>query len=98
MEDVFKIARAMAVYTADDKTRANQQKDWLAYVRELTTRLPAVKDLRHFRKYGFDINMLDIAEATPAGEDRNTHAPTAAREDLATILSLTAKGNAAIIV
>ena len=39
-----------------------------------------------------------FSEPTPKGGDRSTHAPTKTREDLATVLALTVKGNAAVIV
>ena len=70
----------------------------LAYVRELTTRLPVVNALRNYRQHDFDIRLLELCEATPRGGDRDTHAPTQAREDLSTVLALMAKGNAAAVV
>ena len=38
--DAFKVAKAMTPFTVDDKCHAHQQNDLLAYVRELTTRMP----------------------------------------------------------
>ena len=67
-------------------------------MRELTTRLPVVNALRNYRQHDFDIRLLELCEATPRGGDRDTHAPTQAREDLSTVLALMAKGNAAAIV
>ena len=88
----------MAPFTVDDKCRTHQQKDLLAYVRELTTRIPELNALRNYRQDDFDVTLLNLCEPTPKDGDRNTHAPTKAREDVATVLALAVEGNAAVIV
>ena len=96
--DAYKVAKAMTPFSVDNKTRAQQQKDLLAYVRELATRAPYLSCLRDFRQFDFDLTLLDFCEPTPKDGNSGTHAPTKAREDLAIILALTVKGNAAVIV
>ena len=96
--DAYKVAKAMTPFTADDKCRTRQQKDLLAYVRELTTRMPELNDFRNYRQHDFDVRLLNLCEPTPTDGDRNTHTPTKAREDLATVIALTVKGNTAGIV
>ena len=60
--------------------------------------MPALRELRNYRDHDFDWSVLGISEPTPEDGDRETHAPTRAREDLAIILSLMVHGNAAAIV
>ena len=88
----------MAPFTIDNKCRTRQQKDPLAYVRELATRVPELNALRNYHQHDFDITLADFSEPTPEGKDRSTHEPTKTRENLATILALMVKGNAAAIV
>ena len=96
--NVFKVAKAMTPFTADNKSRALQQKDILANVRELTTRIPELNFLRKYRQHNFDIELADVYEPTPNDGDRSTHAPTETREGLTTVFALIVKGNAAAIV
>ena len=96
--DALKTAKAMTPFTADNKTRVLLQQGLLAYVRELTTRVPELDCLTRYREHNFDITPASFYEPTPGDGDRNDHAPTRIRQDLATVLALTARGNAAIIV
>ena len=95
--DAFKVAKAMTPFTVDNKCRARQQKDLLTYMRELATRVPELNVLRHCHQHDFDITLTDFSEPTPEGRDRSTHEPIKTRENLATILALTVKGNAKVI-
>ena len=58
--DAFKVAKAMTPFTIDSECRARQQKDLLAYVRELTTRIPELNFLRNYRQYDFDVALADF--------------------------------------
>ena len=96
--DALKVARAVTPFTVDNKCHALQQKDLLAYVRELTTQLNFP---RNYRQHDFDIALIALAdfyEPMPKDGGRSTHAPTKTREDLATVLALTMKDNASAIV
>ena len=53
--NAFKVAKAMTPFTVHSKSRALQQKDLLAYVCELTTRVPELNLLRKYRQHDFDI-------------------------------------------
>ena len=96
--DAFKVAKAVTPFTADDKCSTCQQKDLLAYVRELATWVPELIALHNYRQHDFDIALADFSVPTPKDGGRSTHGPTETREDLATILALTVKDNAAVIV
>ena len=96
--NAFKVARAMATFTVDNKSRALQQQDLLAYVRELTTRMPELNFLREYREHDFDIEWADFSTPTPTDGDRITHAPIKTRQDPANVFTPTVKGNAAAIV
>ena len=96
--DALKTAKAMTPVTVDNKNRALQQQDLPAYVRELITRVPELNYLRRYREHNFDIKLAGFYEPMPVEGDRSNHAPTRIRQDLATILASTVKGNAASIV
>ena len=96
--DAFKVAKAMPPSIVDNKSRARQQQDLIAYAYELTTRTPKLNFLRKYRVHDFDIELADFFAPTPTDDDRSTHAPTNTRHDLATILTPTVKGSAAAFV
>ena len=96
--NVYNVAEKLTNFNPDNKTRAQQQTEWLGYSRELTTRMPATEPLNDYRRLGFSFGMLDISEATPTGETSETHDPTRIRHELAIVLRLTIKGTAAMIV
>ena len=98
MSDPYKVAKALAHFTSDNKSWVLQQQSFPDYVRELATRAPSLRILRRYRESGFDSRLADSAAPTPDGQDRSTHAPTKTHGSLAIILALTVKGNAAIIV
>ena len=98
MTDAYRAAKAMTPFTVDANSRTRQHTALLAYMRELTTRMPGLHELRRYRDHDFDISVLTISEPMPTDGDRNTHAPTKAHEDLATVLALTVQGDAAVIV
>ena len=58
--NAFKTAKAMAPFTVDNKSRTLQQQDLLAYVRELTTRIPELNFLRKHPQHDFDIELADF--------------------------------------
>ena len=96
--DAFKVANAMTPFTVNNTSRALQQQDLIAYVRELTTWMHKLNLLRKYREHDFDIELADFFAPTPTHGDWSTQAPTKTRQDLATVLALTVKGNAAAIV
>ena len=59
--------------------------------------MPELNYLRRYREHDFDITLAGFYEPTPGDGDRNSHAPTRIRQDLETVLALTAQGNAVII-
>ena len=56
--DPYKVAKAMNKFTVDKTTRAHRPAALLAYMRELIVRMSALKELRGFRDFGFDISAL----------------------------------------
>ena len=94
----LKTAKAVTPFTVGNKSRALQQQGMLAYVRELATQVPELKFRRRCQQHDFDIKLAGFYEPMPVEGDRSNHAPTRIRQDLATILASTVKGNAASIV
>ena len=62
--DAFKVAKAMVPFTADNKSRALQQQDLLAYVREQTTRTPELNSIRKCHRHDFNIGLANFSEPT----------------------------------
>ena len=57
----FKVAKAMTPFIPDNKNRALQQQHFLAYVRELATRMPKLNFLLRYSEKEFDIELADFS-------------------------------------